>query len=64
MPFAVFVLKWIENKIKDYKESGEDEFDVLDGLIYDCRFCPISDKCDRCASACKDTLKEYVESAE
>ena len=64
MPFAVFVLKWIENKVKDYKEGGQNEFDVLDDLIYDCRFCPISDKCDRCASICRFTLKEYVESAE
>ena len=64
MPFAVFVLKWIENKIEDYKESGQDEFNVLDDLIYDCRFCPISDKCDKCASVCRVSLKECVESVE
>lgn len=64
MPFAVFVLKWMENKIEEGKKSGQDEFDVLDELIYDCRFCPMSDKCNRCASVCSSTLRKYVESAE
>lgn len=64
MPYAVFVLQWIENRIEDGKKSGQDEFDVLDDLVYDCRSCPLSDKCERCASTCTATLKKYVESAE
>ena len=64
MPFAVFVLKWIENKVEDYKKNGLDEFNLLDDLINDCSFCPLSKECDHTWVGCKNKLKERVERAE
>ena len=64
IPFAVFVLQYIENMIEDYKEDGLDEFDVLDDLIRECPLCPLSKECNCSWISCKDGLKEYVESAE
>ena len=64
MPFAIFVLKYAENMVKDYEESGQDEFDALDDLISECPLCPLSKECNRSWIGCKDRLKEYVESAE
>ena len=64
MPFAVFVLKYVENMIEDYKKDGLDEFDVLEELANECDFCPLSKECNRSWVGCKNRLKEYVESAE
>lgn len=66
MPFTVFMLKCMENKVNRYKEDDEDEFKVLaDGI--ECEDCPLHQKhcagysgCDNCRA----TLKNYVESAE
>ena len=66
MPFAVFALKVIENKVNQYKEDGSDEFEVLaDDVV--CEYCPLHCKqCDGYSGyyACKAQLKKYVESAE
>lgn len=64
MPFAVFVLKYVENMVEDYKKDGLDEFDVLDEVISDCGFCPLSKECDCDFLYCKNKLKERVESVE
>ena len=64
MPFAVFVLKYVENMLNDYKKDGLDDFDVLDEVVSDCGFCPLSKECNRIWTGCKDRLKERVESAE
>ena len=64
IPFAVFVLQYVENMIEDYKKDGLDEFEVLDEIVSDCTFCPLSKECDRKWTNCKDRMKEYVESAE
>jgi hypothetical protein len=66
MPFAVFVLKSMENQVKDYKEDGRDEFEVLADVV-ECEYCPLHRK--QCAgyagpNNCKAILKRYVESAE
>jgi hypothetical protein len=66
MPFAVLLLKSMENKIKDYKEDGRDEFVILTNII-ECEYCPLHQK--QCAgyagyNNCKAILKRYVESAE
>lgn len=65
MPFAVFVLKYIENMVEEYKKSGQDEFEALDDFLDCCAYCPFNDKCEGgWDGACSETLKEYVESAE
>ena len=66
MPFAVFALKVMENKIKHYKEDGHDEFVALADDT-ECEYCPLY--CKQCEGYtgyknCKATLKNYVESAE
>ena len=66
MPFAVFVLKSMENKVNRYKEDSNDEFEALADDM-ECEYCPLH--CKQCEGytgyyACKGTLKEYVESAE
>lgn len=64
MPFAVFVLKYIENMVEQYKEWGHDEFEVLDTLIPSCGHCPLGNKCLRIRGLCRETIIKYVESAE
>ena len=64
MPFAVFVLKYVENMIKDYKELGQDEFKVLEELAVDCHYCPLQDHCFATAVNCKNKIQKCVESAE
>ena len=64
MLFAVFVLKYVENMIEDYKKDGLDEFDVLDEVVGDCNLCPLAKECNRNWTGCKSRMKEYVESAE
>lgn len=66
MPFAVFVLKWIENKANQYKENGQDEFGALADDV-ECEYCPLH--CKQCEGYtgyqnCREQLKKYVESAE
>lgn len=66
MPFAVFVLECMKNKVNQYKEDSQDEFEALaDDTM--CEYCPLH--CKQCEGYtgyhnCKTTLKEYVESAE
>ena len=62
MPFAVFVLKWIENLIEDDKSLGGNEFETLQELDLPCSACPLFKQCDRVH--CDDTMKKYVERAE
>lgn len=65
MPFAVFVLKYVENVIADYKKDGLNEFDVLEELVSECDFCPLYKECGRRNWAgCKTRIRENVESAE
>lgn len=64
MPFAVFVLKYVENMIEDYKKSGYDEIEVLDDIISNCSHCPLCDKCSHSWGVCRENIKKYVESAE
>jgi hypothetical protein len=65
MPFAVFVLKYVENMVKDYKELGKDGFEALDDFLDCCLYCPLKDKCEGgWDGECLNRLKEYVESAE
>ena len=64
MPFAVFVLKYIENMVKDYKEGGQDEFEVLYDVMKSCRPCPLRDKCSHSCGVCRDNMMKYVERAE
>ena len=66
MPFAVYVLKCMENKINRYKEDDHDEFEALADDV-ECEYCPLH--CKQCEGYtgydnCKATLKNYVESAE
>lgn len=62
MPFAVFVLKYIENVIEQNKNICSDELHTLDKCVLDnCEACPLVDKC---CTYCYDTLKKYVERAE
>ena len=66
MPFAVFVLKVMENKVNRYKEDGNDEFEALADDV-ECECCPLH--CKQCEGYsgyyhCKGQLKKYVESAE
>lgn len=64
MPFAVFILKYIENVIEQNKEIYPDKFECLDYLVLgDCDACPIADKC-KGGYHCVATMKKYVESAE
>ena len=64
MPFAVFVLQYVENVIEQNKNIYPDEFHALDKCILDnCDACPLADKC--CSTRyCHNTLREYIESAE
>jgi hypothetical protein len=64
MPFAVFVLKYVENVLEQNKNICSDEFYTLDTCVLNnCDACPLADKC--CGTRyCYNTLKEYVESAE
>ena len=64
MPFAVFVLKYVENKIKSYEEEGLDYYDFLDDLINDCAYCPLKQECNGAWVGCKSKIMERVESAE
>ena len=66
MPFAVFVLKHMENKVNRYKKKDRDEFETLVDEI-ECEYCPLH--CRQCEgysgyNNCKEQLKKYVESAE
>lgn len=66
MPFAVFVLECMENKVKRYKEDNQDEFEALADDV-ECEYCPLH--CKQCNGyvnyyGCKAVLKNYVESAE
>ena len=66
MPFAVFVLEYMEKKIERYKEDDNDEFEALADDV-ECEYCPLH--CKQCEGYtgyqnCKTTLKKYVESAE
>ena len=66
MPFAVFVLKHMENRVERYKEEGCDEFEALADDI-GCEYCPLHQKqCEGYTGydTCKAVLKKYVESAE
>lgn len=61
MPFAVFVLKYVENMVKDY----EDSYEALDDLLDCCAYCPLKDECSGgWEGECLEKLKECVESAE
>ena len=64
MPFAVFVLQWVENKVKDYEEEGLDCYDFLDDLITSCADCPFEQECDGAWVGCKNKIMERVERAE
>ena len=64
MPFAVFVLKYIENVLEQNKDICYDEFHVLVKCVLDnCDACPLSDKCYS-TRYCHNILREYVERAE
>ena len=62
MPFAVFVLKYVENMVKDNKSVGVTEFETLQELDLPCSACPLFKQCDRVH--CDSTMKKYVERAE
>ena len=62
MPFAVFVLKYVENMVKGNKSLGMSEFETLQDLELPCSGCPLFEQCDRVH--CDDTMKKYVERAE
>lgn len=64
MPFAVFVLKYVENMVKHYKELGSDEFKALAEFADDCQYCPLQNHCYATAVNCKDKIQKCVESAE
>ena len=61
MPFAVFVLKYVENMVEDYENS----YEALDDLLPSCAYCPLNDKCSGgWEGECLEKLKECIESAE
>lgn len=61
MPFAVFVLEYVENMVKDYENS----YEALNDLLGCCAYCPLKDECDGgWSDECLKKLKERVESAE
>ena len=62
MPFAVFILKYIENIFEDNKSLGMTESETIQDLDLPCSACPLFKQCDRVH--CEDTMKKYVESAE
>ena len=64
MPFAVFVLQWVENRVKNYEEDGLDCYDFLDDLITDCAYCPLNHECNGTWVGCKSKIMERVERAE
>ena len=61
-PFAVFVMKYIENIVEDNKSIDVNEFETLQEFNLPCSACPLFKQCDRVH--CESTMKKYVERAE